>query len=65
MGPRHGTETETLVDIQVAAAELEIRRQVKGAGGKWNPQRGAWELTYRQVVALRLEKRIVGIRKSI
>lgn len=48
-----------VVDIRVAAAELEIRRQVKSAGGKWQPQRGVWELLYEHVLALQLEGRIV------
>ena len=26
------------VYLRVAASEVEIRRQVKGAGGKWNPR---------------------------
>ena len=29
-----------LVYLQVAASELAIRRQVKGAGGKWHPRMG-------------------------
>jgi hypothetical protein len=32
---------------------------VKGMGGRWQPQRGVWELRYDQVVALGLENRIV------
>ena len=33
----------SLVHVRVAASEVEVRRQVKSAGGKWNPQRGVWE----------------------
>ena len=40
-------------------AEVEIREQVKQAGGKWNRSRKVWELRYAQVVALKLEPRIV------
>jgi hypothetical protein len=54
-----------LVSIHVAASELEIRRQIKGAGGKWNPQQRVWEVRYKQVVALHLERRIVGTQQSI
>jgi hypothetical protein len=50
---------ESLVDIRVAGSEVEVRRQVKGMGGRWQPQRGVWELRYDQVVALGLENRIV------
>jgi hypothetical protein len=47
------------VAIQVAASEVDIRNQVKRAGGKWNPRRCIWELRYDQVVALGLKSRIV------
>ena len=47
-----------IVYLRVAASEVEVRRQVKGAGGKWNPQLGVWEISYEQVVALDLKKRI-------
>jgi hypothetical protein len=54
-----------LVNIHVAASELDIRQRVKRAGGRWNPQRGVWELPYAQVVALQLEKRIMPVQKRI
>jgi len=40
-------------------SEIVVRRQVKNAGGRWNLQRGVWELRYDQVVALGLAERIV------
>ncbi len=49
----------TVVAIQVAVQEREVRRQVKAAGGKWNPREVVWELPYGQVVALGLTERIV------
>ena len=55
----------SLVHVRVAASEVEVRRQVKSAGGKWNPQRGVWEVRYARVVALGLEARIVGDSGSI
>jgi hypothetical protein len=54
-----------LVHVRVAVSEVEVRRQVKGVGGKWNPQCGIWELRYDRVVALGLEGRIVGGKGSI
>jgi len=54
-----------VVCLRVAASELEVRQQVKGTGGKWNPQLEVWELSYEQVVALHLEKRIAPAQKSI
>ena len=50
---------DALVALQVAAQEREVRRQVKAAGGKWNPREVVWELPYGQVVALGLTERIV------
>src|SRR5215510_2794143 len=43
---------DTVVAIRVAAQEREVRQQVKAAGGKWNPRKVVWELSYGQVVAL-------------
>ena len=50
---------DTAVALQVAASERDVRRQVKAAGGTWNPWRVVWELSYRHVVALGLTDRIV------
>ena len=50
---------ESLVQVRVAVSEIVVRRQVKNAGGRWNLQRGVWELRYDQVVALGLAERIV------
>jgi hypothetical protein len=47
------------VAIQVALSEVDIRNQVKRAGGVWNPQRRVWELRYDQVISLGLKKQIV------
>jgi hypothetical protein len=49
---------DTLVDLRIGFAEVDIRERVKQAGGKWNPHRKVWELRYAQVVALKLETRI-------
>ena len=48
-----------VVAVRVAFAEEELRQRVKQAGGKWNPNRKAWELRYAHVTALKLESRIV------
>ena len=50
---------EALVGGRVGFAEVEVRDQVKQAGGKWNRRRKVWELRYEHVVALKLEARIV------
>jgi hypothetical protein len=57
-------QTDTLVALQVAAQEREVRQQVKAAGGKWNTKEMVWELSYGQVVALGLTARIVTKREE-
>jgi hypothetical protein len=49
---------ETLVGLKVALDEIDVRRQVKEAGGKWNPTKKVWELRYDQVVKLGLTNRM-------
>lgn len=58
-------QDDTLVTLQVAAQEREVRQQVKAAGGKWNPRQLVWELPYGQVQTLGLTNRIVGAAKSV
>ncbi|HXH09379.1 MAG TPA: hypothetical protein VNP04_06410, partial [Alphaproteobacteria bacterium] len=55
---------DTMVGVRVGFAEVAMRDQVKQAGGKWNPSRKVWELRYDQVVALKLESRIVEAKAS-
>jgi len=50
---------EAIVGVRVGVAEVELRQQVKQAGGKWNWSRKVWEMRYGQVVALKLDARIV------
>jgi hypothetical protein len=50
---------ESVVRVRIALPELEVRNQVKRAGGRWDPQRRVWELRYDRVVALGLADRIV------
>ena len=52
------------VAVRVDVAEVELRQRVKHAGGKWNPDRKAWELRCADVVALTLETRNVDERAS-
>jgi hypothetical protein len=49
----------TMVWVRIALLEAEVRQQMKGAGGKWHPQRRLWELRYDQAIAVGLSKRIV------
>jgi hypothetical protein len=55
---------DTIVGVRVGFAEGELRERVKQAGGKWNRSRKVWELRYAQVVALKLEARLVEEKAS-
>lgn len=50
---------ESLVLVKVAFPERELRRQIKDAGGTWNPDKQAWEIRYDHAIALGLETRIL------
>jgi hypothetical protein len=54
----------TLVGVPVGANEVALQRQVKHAGGLWNPAARVWEMPYNRAIALglnnRLEKRRVA-----
>ncbi len=50
---------DTRVLVRVAWDEQELRGKVKGAGGRWRPERKLWELPYSKVVELGLEERMV------
>ena len=52
------------VGIQVAGYEIDIRRQVKQAGGIWRPRQKLWELSYSDTIALGLKSRIISDDKS-
>ena len=52
--------SDRLVKIRLAVREIELRTQVKQAGGSWHPQERVWELAYNRVVHLGLTSRIIG-----
>ena len=49
---------EHIVGIRVAIDEIEVRRRVKSAGGKWDAARQVWELSYKKVKELGLVERV-------
>ena len=55
---------DVIVGVRVGFAEVELREQVKQAGGKWNRSRKVWELRYDRVVTLKLEACIVEEKAS-
>jgi hypothetical protein len=60
--PRAQPPKDGLVPIRLAPPEVRLRKCVKQCGGRWDPQRGVWELSYKHVSALGLEARIVDSR---
>ena len=38
-----------MMNIRIAIDEIESRRKVKAAGGKWDPKRKVWQLPYEKV----------------
>ncbi len=47
------------VFVQVGYNETELRELLKSRGAYWNPDKKAWHVTYRQVVELGLERRML------
>jgi len=52
-------QEDALVAIRLAPPEIRWRKEVKQCGGRWDPQRGVWEVRYKHVAALGLTARIV------
>jgi len=49
-----------IVKLKIEYDEINLRRLVRSAGGKWNQTSKRWELPYREVVALGLIERIAN-----
>jgi len=49
-----------ILSIRIAYDEAEARKQVKAAGGKWDPARQVWQLGYDKVIELGMSDRIVN-----
>jgi hypothetical protein len=48
-----------MIVIEVNWLEVKLRNQLKGAGGRWNPERQVRELRFATVSKLSLQHRIV------
>ncbi len=55
---------ESMIGLRVAIHEVNLQRQIKLAGGKWNPAQRVWELRYDQAVRLNLTDRIEPLKVS-
>jgi hypothetical protein len=50
---------ERIVHLRIEYGEVELGRQVKAAGGKWNGKKRVWELPYKDALVLGLTGRIL------
>jgi len=57
------TETKSM-DIRIEYNEAELRSRIKACGGKWDPQKKVWQLSYEKVKKLDLLERIVDDNKT-
>ena len=48
-----------VMHLRVAYGEVQIGHLIKSCGGYWNKDKSYWELPYREVVSLGLDKRII------
>lgn len=53
-----------LVGVRVGVKAVELQRQVKQAGGRWNPVELVWETPYGRAMALGLKAHIEKLRVS-
>ena len=60
--PPASPKNKDLVHLALTVQEFPLRQQVKQRGGRWNPQRGLWEIRYEHVLALGLQERIIDIK---
>lgn len=54
-----------LVAVQIGWKEFDLQRQVKQAGGRWNPARRLWEMRRDQALKLGLKDRIMPLEGTI
>ena len=47
------------VPVKIGFEETELREQMKQAGAFWNPEKKAWMLSYRRVLQMGLEGRVI------
>lgn len=53
-----------VVGVRVELKETDLQRRIKQVGGKWNREKGVWEIAYEQALRLGLQKRIVNLEVS-
>lgn len=54
--PRYASDV--LVPVRIEASNMALRAQVKAVGGKWNPEKLLWFVTYGKIAGSPLEKHL-------
>jgi hypothetical protein len=49
----------TIVKLKVGTEEYDLRQKIKEKGGKWNKEKGVWEIAFGKVKELGLQSRII------
>jgi hypothetical protein len=62
--PRPPLAPDRPISLRITFAETDLRRRVKQAGGRWNPDERVWQLPHDRAVALGLGGRIVDTAAS-
>src|SRR5262249_17665723 len=57
--PQIQPKRDALVSIRLTLPKTTLHQQVKQYKGRWDAQRGIWELRYEQVMALGLEAHVI------
>lgn len=50
---------KTIVKLKVGVKEFDIQKKIRENGGKWNKEKGFWEIPFGRVKELGLQSRIV------
>ena len=48
------------MDLRIGFHETDLRRRIKACGGRWDPQKKLWNLSYKKIKELDLLDRIVN-----
>ena len=56
--PPEKLSADSVVAVQIAGYETELRKKVKAIGGKWNPEKRLWYVRYGDIAGTELEKHI-------
>lgn len=56
--PPEKLSADTIVAVQIAGYETELRKKVKAIGGTWNPEKRLWYVRYGNIAGTALEKHI-------